>query len=90
MRGVFVYADGAVRGRVLDLSDGGLSLLTPRRVRPGEDISFCLTSECGVKVSARVRWSKLEKMRAHEDGSFEPLYAAGVSLLRGPAEPTSE
>ena len=84
VQGVFVYADGAVRGRVLDLSSGGLSLLTARRVQPGQDISFRITSEYRTVVSGRVCWSRLERVRAREDGGFEPLYAAGLSLLHDP------
>ena len=81
---VFVLAGGAVRGRVLDLGAGGLSLLTARRIRPGEVLSFCITTDYKTAVSGTVCWSKLARIRAREDGGFEPLYQAGLALLHEP------
>ncbi len=54
-------------GRVLDLSSGGVRLLTRRKLRGWQKIEL-FDSYGGVRVEAEVRWSKRHGLWKHEIG----------------------
>ena len=80
VQNVFILADGFVRGRLLDVTVDGLALVTPSHLRPGDQVSFQISSDCTTEVRATVRWSRPVRVRAREDGSFEQMFETGLTL----------
>ena len=84
VRDVLVHARGEVRGRILDLSKGGVALLTSTRIRPGQHIKFEIHSDFRAEICGTVRWARLDRLRPKSDGTFEPIYVAGIALDHQP------
>ncbi len=73
-------------GRVLDLSSGGVRLLSRRKLKGWHEITLC-DRDGGVRLEAEVRWSKRRGLFKHEIGlqflNVPPDVAAKLTALVG-------
>ena len=81
--GDLVWSDD-VKGRVLDVSDTGLSISTSCSVEPGEYVSFRIIGEQRSLVSGEVRWVQEDSVKSGRRGEPITIYHVGMSLLHEP------
>ena len=81
--GLLVSSDD-IKGRVLDISDTGLSISTSSRVKLGQNVSFHIIGEHRSLVSGEVRWVQEDSIKTGRSGEPTTIYRVGLSLLHEP------
>ena len=81
--GDLVWSDD-VKGRVLDVSDTGLSISTSRSFKPGEYVSFRVIGEHWSLVSGEVRWVEKDSVKIAPSGETITVNHVGLALLHDP------
>ena len=81
--GLLVRSDD-IKGRVLDVSDTGLSISTSCSVEPGQNVSFRIIGEHRSLVSGEVRWVQEDSVKTRRSGESITIYHVGLSLLHEP------
>lgn len=81
--GVLVWSD-KIKGRLLDVSDTGLSISTSCGLQPGEYVSFRVIGDRQSIVSGEVRWVQEDSVKIDADGRPTAIYHVGLALLHDP------
>lgn len=72
-----------VRGSLVEMSRGGLSIEAHEALSPGQAYTFTLKiGEYEETLRGRVLWCRLRATRKTEGGDVLPVYRAGISRVR--------